>query len=1106
MDNKIILKEIENKFEIKFLKNENIAQYDNYKPIFYYEINENESVTLIKIENFDLNDKLEILINYIKNFKFLNTLNLINTNLNFIPDEIFELKNLNKLVLDCNKINSIPDSISKLSNLNFLSLVKNNIKDLTSNICNIKSLKKLWLDENNLESIPSYIENLKFLTELSLEDNYITFGLKYISNLVKLESLYIGNNHFNGIPDSFINLKNLKILSLRENSIEKGFNIIGDLKNLEELILDENLIDTLPDSFSNLTKLKILSLDNNEIYEIPESFKNLKNLEILTLNNNNIVNGFDHLVDLDNLKELWLEDNNLKEIPNNLINLENIEILTLRNNFLKIIPNNIDSLKNLIQLNISDNFIESLPESITNLKNLEIIDVNGNTLLDPPISIALEGIKRIKKYFNDERVYISKCKAVVIGQGGAGKTSLLDSIIGRPFNPQSDSTHGINIESFMIPFNSNKDKNIELILWDFGGQDIYHATHQFYLADNSLYILVWNSIVGYESGKLIKWLETIVALNPSATILVVATHKNERSVDLPKQSILRKYPNNKILFFEIDNKDNNGIPELIEGIKNEALSKKYVNIGRPKSWIDVIDYINSIDDKYIQRKGLFKIFKKNKVDKTCYEDLSKYLHNIGEILYFPEEELKDTIIIKPEWLSTYIAKVLDSEEISLECGFLTSKHLKTLWQDLSYDIRNKCLRIMEKFDLSYRVFDEKDILKSLIVEKLKLEEDERYHEEWNNFPYINEISLLYKLSTVPSGIPTWFIARTHKYTTYIHWRRGVLLQDTNKEHLGLIIADVENKELTIKVRGKYPNHFFSVLKDTLEFTFKRFPGLNFEAYVPCKGHNSENCPHLFKYEHLIKRISKKPPILHIECPETAENVDINYLLYGIENAGNKLVDEVNKTIEKSLSKSNNNLINEINKVNQLQLKQIQREFIKMFQFQQKINEYSCPNIFTLEKSNNKLSTIVYKLQLYCQNPECMHPVESGKYTVKISKKWFKTFASYYNKMIPFIKIPLMLGSPIIGNYLEEINLDDFNWILESSKEAADMVENLETKTMDLELLSKSMTYLEGSELRVIHNLLMQCDPTKHWGGLEKTILSDGNILWLCPEHKKEHQY
>jgi hypothetical protein len=45
----------------------------------------------------------------------------------------------------------------------------------------------------------------------------------------------------------------------------------------------------------------------------------------------------------------------------------------------------------------------------------------------------------------------------------------------------------------------------------------------------------------------------------------------------------------------------------------------------------------------------------------------------------------------------------------------------------------------------------------------------------------------------------------------------------------------------------------------------------------------------------------------------------------------------------------------------------------------------------------------------------------------------------------------------------------------------------------------------GPALRALHSFLTKADASSTWGGLHKTITPDGNILWLCAEHRKQYE-
>lgn len=65
---------------------------------------------------------------------------------------------------------------------------------------------------------------------------------------------------------------------------------------------------------------------------------------------------------------------------------------------------------------------------------------------------------------------------IIVGQGGVGKTTLLNKIVNDIYK-ESPSTEGIDIEKWKFELNAEE---YILNIWDFGGQEIYHSTHQFF--------------------------------------------------------------------------------------------------------------------------------------------------------------------------------------------------------------------------------------------------------------------------------------------------------------------------------------------------------------------------------------------------------------------------------------------------------------------------------------------------------------------------------------------------------------------------------------------------------------------------------------------------
>ena len=77
-------------------------------------------------------------------------------------------------------------------------------------------------------------------------------------------------------------------------------------------------------------------------------------------------------------------------------------------------------------------------------------------------------------------------------------------------------------------------EDMTIRLWDFGGQEVYRITHQFFFSRRALYLVVWKPREGQEQNEVEGWLRRIrLRVGPAAQVLIVATHcADEKYPDL----------------------------------------------------------------------------------------------------------------------------------------------------------------------------------------------------------------------------------------------------------------------------------------------------------------------------------------------------------------------------------------------------------------------------------------------------------------------------------------------------------------------------------------------------------------------------------------------
>jgi internalin A len=117
---------------------------------------------------------------------------------------------------------------------------------------------------------------------------------------------------------------------------------------------------------------------------------------------------------------------------------------------------------------------------------------------------------------------LREVKLIVVGRGGVGKTSLIKRLKDEPFDPDEGETHGINIRELEL---ACADGPVQARVWDFGGQHVLHAMHEFFLTARSLYLLVLGERDDMAERDAAYWLQLIRSYAGPAPV-VVALNKS----------------------------------------------------------------------------------------------------------------------------------------------------------------------------------------------------------------------------------------------------------------------------------------------------------------------------------------------------------------------------------------------------------------------------------------------------------------------------------------------------------------------------------------------------------------------------------------------------
>ncbi|MBC7569567.1 MAG: leucine-rich repeat domain-containing protein [Spirosoma sp.] len=661
---------------------------------------------------------------------------------------------------------------------------------------------------------------------------------------------------------------------------------------------------------ASLTRLQTLYLSDNQITDI-SFLASLTTLQTVNLSDNQITD-YSFLASLTRLQALDLSYNQITDISF-LASLTTLQTLDLSNNQIT----DISSLLPFLQIE------NPLPVSLNRGDDINKLNLYDNPVNIPPLEIVQQGNAAILNYFDDlekqGREYLYEAKMLIVGQPRAGKTSLRYKLFDqqKALPVEEETTRGIDIQAleFQVVDPEGNPRTFTYNVWDFGGQQIYQSTHQFFLTHRSLYVLVLDTgkdSIGNDDSTMNYWLQAVELLGNNSPMLLLLNQKNERpfTLDLgPKKArfvFLKKE-------FEIDlnalipqteaykSAQDRAFKTFREDVETELKRLPLVGFPMPRNWVKIREALQqrSLQEPYIYRQEYSTLCAAH--DVTDYEkqcELSRIFHDLGVFLHFQDHAaLEEFIILRDVWATDAVFAVLDSPVVIKQEGRFTDRDLASIWTEKGYEasVHTKLLALMKQFELCYQVEDSSPrayILPELLADK----PPEGY--QW--IPQ-NDLPLQYRYDFMPKGILTRFIVRLHRHIAQdttgqqLVWKSGIVIAgsaldcpNTRAE----VTEAWDSKQLLIRVQGKFPKELMGKLTHDLDAINNAFfkPASHdptsqksrWYKMIPCTCRTCTDNPdkYYYDYSELLER--KEYGKNTIECKRKPfEAIAINELLDGV---------------------------------------------------------------------------------------------------------------------------------------------------------------------------------------------------------------------------------
>ncbi|EGC30717.1 roco6, ROCO family protein [Dictyostelium purpureum] len=755
--------------QIKFSNDFNMVSILNLNDNLLGEVP--ESIRLLtQLEQLSLrgNHILEIPKWLPTDFKLLRKLDLSHNVISQVPVTFNKFSTLEDLNLSNNYISHIPPSFFP-ENIMTLDLSHNLFKEIELPPW-FESLLSLDISGNKLK----HLGNLPYhLVKVSIDDNHLEsidhkviirnkdLALKFNQSFsdIVLERIY--QCWYTGDP--VLDLSGLGMCVVPP--------ILGELTHLTHLDLSGNCISVLPPELSKLTELVRLDISYNILTTLPlyiVSFKKLESLELqgtldYLVSPPRRIAETGKLIDIQRYFQDLFQGDPSYRVKLMIVGQENVgktslvKCLKMKKKFAKGVDHlgtnvstdgiDIEEIKFNLDVEVPSQSVPSMPSSNSTSSlsshppqiqptlssaslnssfsigsNINSNNNNNNNNNSNVHSSHSNGTHSNSSSGNPNNSYVNtnsnggnvNSNGNTLSNGG---TSNVNSN-GAPSAMNTSITSSTG--SGLGPVGSMVNQKVTMSIWDCAGQELYYTSHQMFLTDSALYVVVWNLCKPEVNSRVEFWLHSIRSKAESAPILLIGTHlddylqtHNESELDDILSNIYNKYFRKFKLkgICVVSCSTGHGFDQFLDLLKKTVVDLPSLKQSLPELYLKleklIIKKRTTMAPPILTWQNYSQMVLSNLDfhDEVHVKVATKSLVPLGSISFFDEPGLDQYVFLDPQWLTGVFSSIITTKHKFIKDGVLRKSDLYQIWKPPHFiedeNLHSLLISLLERFELMF---------------------------------------------------------------------------------------------------------------------------------------------------------------------------------------------------------------------------------------------------------------------------------------------------------------------------------------------------------------------------------------------------------------------